>query len=128
MARKKKNKALSKWDPFMDEMMSFKKSMDDMFSDFFSKHPIAEKIPSLWKGKFGLWRPEVDMYETTNEVVIKANVPGCDKKDVSISINENVLTITGEKSEEKEVKKKDFYQKEHHTGTFQRSLSLPPLR
>lgn len=125
MARKKRNKSLSKWDPFMHDMMSFKKSLDDMFTDFFSNNPISTKLPSLWKGRLGLWRPEVDMYETDNQVIVKANVPGCDKKDIKVRIDDNILTIIGEKTEEKEVKKKDFYQKEQHTGSFQRSVSLP---
>jgi HSP20 family protein len=126
MVTKRNKKWLpSKWDPFMSNIFSFKKSFDEMFNNFFLNHPSLTKLPSLWKGKLDLWKPEIDMYETDKEIVVKANVPGCDKKDIKVNIDNNILTISGEKKEEREVKKKNFYQKEQQFGTFQRSISLP---
>lgn len=124
MAKKNKEQMPAKWDPLMSDMISFKKTFDDMFNTFFSKRPLTSRWPSIWKGAFG-WKPEVDLYETGNEVIVKASVPGCDKKDIKINVDNNILTISGEKKEEKEVKKKNFYQKEQQFGSFQRSVTVP---
>ena len=71
------------------------------------------------------WKPEIDEYETNKDVIVKADIPGCDKKDISIKVDNNMLTISGEKKEEKEITKKNFYYKEQRTGSFYRSVGLP---
>ncbi|UCB56847.1 MAG: Hsp20/alpha crystallin family protein [Candidatus Omnitrophota bacterium] len=124
MTRKKKGQFPAKWDPFMNEMASFKKSIDQAFDSFF-KHPLLAKMPSVFKGAFGVWRPAIDVYETEREVVVKASVPGCDKKAIKVDVKNNLLTITGQRKEEKEIKKKNFYHKEQTMGAFQRSITLP---
>jgi HSP20 family protein len=125
MAEKEKKWLMKKWEPMMNDMLSFKKSIDDMFHDFFKTHPLSMKLPSMLKGEIGMWRPEIDMYETDKAVIVSANVPGCDKKDLKINIDNNILTVSGEKKEETEVKKKNFYHKEQRFGSFARSISLP---
>ncbi|MBD3427133.1 MAG: Hsp20 family protein [Candidatus Omnitrophica bacterium] len=122
----KKNKNLPEtWQPVISEMMNLRKQMDDMFNSFFTTPASPMKIPSFFKGERWAWRPEVDMYETKKQVVVKANLPGCDKKDVNVEVEDNVLTIKGKKEEDKEVKEKDFYHKEQRFGSFQRTISLP---
>ena len=125
MAKKDKKWLPSKWDPFMGDLASFKKSLDEMFGSFFSGRTSMTKTPSPWKDKFGLWKPESDMYETEKEVIISVNVPGCDKKNITVDIDNNILTISGERKVAREIRKENFYHQEQQFGTFQRSLSLP---
>lgn len=125
MAKKNKQTMPVKWEPLMNDMLSFKKSLDQQFENFFSGHPFTTKLPSLFKKQLSAWKPEIGMYETNKDVVVEADIPGIDKKDVKIKVDNNMLTISGEKKEEKEVKKKNFYQKEQRMGAFYRSLGLP---
>ncbi len=125
MAKKENRNLPQSWQPMMNEMMNLRKQMDDMFNNFFTTPFSSIKMPSLFKGEKWAWKPEVDMYETNKEVVVKANLPGCEKKDVSVDVQDNILTIKGKKEENKEVKEKDFYQREQSFGSFQRSVSLP---
>ncbi len=125
MAKENRRNIPVKWEPLMNDMVSFKKSLDQQFENFFSGHPFAAKLPLLFKSELSSWKPEVDIYETTKDVVVEADIPGIDKKDVKIEVNNNMLTISGEKKEEKEIKKKNFYQKEQRMGSFYRSVGLP---
>jgi len=125
MAKGNKKTALVSWQPFMNDMLSFKKSIDQQFENFFSGHPFMTRLPSIIKKEFMGWKPAINMYETNKDVIVEADIPGCDKKDVNIKVDNNILTISGEKKEEKETKNKNFYQKEQHIGSFYRSVSLP---
>jgi HSP20 family protein len=71
------------------------------------------------------WNPAVDVYDTDNTVVIKAELPGIDKKDLSIDVNGRVLTLKGERSGDNEVKEEKYYRKERFHGKFERSFTLP---
>lgn len=125
MAKKSKKLLPVKWEPVMNDMLSFKKSIDRQFESFFSSHPFITKLPSMLKEEFTRWRPEVDMYETNKDIIVRADIPGCDKKDISVKIDHNILTIFGKKEDEKEIKKRDFYHKEQHMGSFFRKMTLP---
>jgi HSP20 family protein len=67
----------------------------------------------------------VDIYETDDAIVIKADLPGVTKEGISIDVKDRVLTIRGERSDEKEVKEEKFYRKERVYGKFQRAFNLP---
>ena len=69
--------------------------------------------------------PAVDMFDKAEEIVVKAEVPGIDKKNIKISVSDNVLTIKGEMKKEEEVKEEDYYYSERSYGSFSRSLTLP---
>ena len=71
------------------------------------------------------WRPVVDIFDTNNAIVIKAELPGIKKDDVSVDVKDNVLTIKGERSFSKEIKEENYYRKERSFGKFQRSFTLP---
>ena len=71
------------------------------------------------------WVPSLDIAETETDVVIKAEVPGIDPKELDISISDNVLKIKGEKKEEKEEKTKSYHRCERSYGSFTRSVTLP---
>jgi HSP20 family protein len=90
--------------------------MDDLFRGFFHDWDL----PALGRGRW----PALDIAETENELVVKAEVPGCKAEDIDISIHGNMLTISGEKKEEKEEKKKDYYHVERSYGSFKRDLTL----
>ena len=71
------------------------------------------------------WNPAVDVYESNGNIVLKAELPGVDKKDIKVDVKGRVLTLRGERSGNKEVKEENFYRKESFSGTFQRVFTLP---
>ncbi len=71
------------------------------------------------------WAPPVDIYETENELVIKADLPDLENKDIDIRIESNLLTIRGERKFEKNVKEENYLRVERVYGSFMRSFSLP---
>ncbi|HQJ60804.1 MAG TPA: Hsp20/alpha crystallin family protein, partial [bacterium] len=89
----------------------------DLFSEFFNNN--LERIPAA-----SIY-PKVDIEENENSYVFKAELPGVRKEDVSIEIDNRVLTISGEKKEEREEKSGNVYRKESYSGSFSRSFTLP---
>lgn len=75
--------------------------------------------------KEGVWQPAVDIYETADSIVIKAELPDLDQKDIDVRIEDNMLTIKGERKHESEVKKENYHRIERYFGSFQRSFKLP---
>ncbi len=73
----------------------------------------------------GSWVPPVDIYETENEVVIKAEVPGVAQKDIEIKVEDDTLVIKGEKKFERDMEKETYHRAERVYGKFQRSFILP---
>ena len=73
------------------------------------------------------WELAVDLYEEKGNVVAKMSLPGVKEEELDIEIDEDMLTISGRREEEKEVDKKDYYSKEIRRGSFSRSVSLPKL-
>lgn len=71
------------------------------------------------------WVPKVDVSETEKEVVVNAEIPGIDAKDIDISVNENRLTLQGERKHEEEKKGKHFHRVERTYGAFSRDVELP---
>ena len=72
-----------------------------------------------------MWNPAVDLYEKDDHFVIKAELPGVDKKDIAIDLKDRVLTLSGERSYENEVKEENYYRRERSYGKFQRVFTLP---
>ncbi len=108
---------LIRWDPFR-EATTLRGAMDRLLEESFVR-------PSrLW---FDGGREElpIDMYQTANDVVVKASLPGFKPEEVDISIAGDTLTIKGQHKEEKEMRDEDYFFKERRYGSFSRSLSLP---
>jgi HSP20 family protein len=110
--------ALAAWRPF-GGIEPFRQEMETLFDRFFGEengngHALRA------------WTPRVDVEETEKEIVVKADVPGVDPKAVEISIENGVLTVRGEKKEEKEEKKKGYHRVERFSGSFYRAVTLPP--
>ena len=72
-----------------------------------------------------LWAPAVDIADEKDNIIVKADIPGMKKDDIEVNVENDVLTIKGEKKEEKEVKGKDYVRSERYYGAFHRSFSLP---
>lgn len=111
---------LVKWRPGRD-IFRFRDEMDRLFEDFMEKFPARSELGSQ------IWNPEIDVRETETEIVVEAELPGIDQKDVNVSIKDNVLTLKGEKKMEKEEKEANYYRAERTYGSFMRSFSLPTL-
>ncbi len=73
----------------------------------------------------GVWQPPVDIFENGDSVVLKAELPGMDQKDIEVKIEDNTLILRGERKQEEEVKKENYHRIERYYGSFQRSFSLP---
>jgi HSP20 family protein len=110
--------AIVRWRPFRD-MVSIQDEMNKLFDDFLGR-PLMR---TEWSE--GVWNPSVDISETKDNVLIKAEMPGLNKEDVKISMQDNMLTLTGEKKQEKEEKETNYHRVERSYGAFSRSFSLP---
>ena len=99
-----------------------------LWSPFFSLEKDMQSLMDRFLGeseKFD-WRPTTDMYRENGMLVIKAELPGLDpSKDIEIAVEDDLLTIRGQKSAEQEVTEKDRYMKERLFGTFERRIPLP---
>jgi HSP20 family protein len=73
----------------------------------------------------GTWSPAVDMFDDDDKIVIKAELPGMDKKEISVDIDKRVLTLSGERNYDNEVKEENYYRRERSTGRFKRAFNLP---
>ncbi|HET6824037.1 MAG TPA: Hsp20/alpha crystallin family protein [Anaerolineales bacterium] len=107
---------LTRWEP-VREMMTLREAMDRLFDDAFTR-PI-----NLRDG--GWTSPAVDMYQTDDEVVVKAALPGFNADEVQINVTGDVLTLRGETKHEEEKKDKAWHIREHRWGSFERSIALP---
>ena len=110
---------LVKWTPFRD-MMTFQDRMNRFFDDPLFRTGWHDDDLALTS-----WHPMVDIYDDGDKVVIKAEIPGMDKKDISIDLKERVLTLKGERSYNNEAKEDKYYRKERAYGKFERSFTLP---
>jgi len=99
-------------------MTTLRHEMDRLFDRFFE--PRWEDFPSL-----GEWAPQLDVSETKDSLVVKTEVPGIDPKEIQISLQEQLLTIKGEKKQEKEEKDERYHRVERAYGAFTRALRLP---
>jgi HSP20 family protein len=104
--------------------------LDRLFEDFMRRRwpsPMHMQWPLL-RGAQELFEdrvPSVDIVDNDNEIIVRAELPGVDRKNLDVSVVDRTLTIRGTQREEKEEKKKDFYRKEIRSGEFSRSVLLP---
>jgi len=105
------------WKKKDDSVHSLQKQMNSMFDSFFRGFDLDVSRDGF--------SPALDVNETPEAVIVKAEIPGIPVKDVDISLTGDVLTISGEKKEEKEEKGENFHRVERSFGSFHRSVSLP---
>ncbi|MCL4268885.1 MAG: Hsp20/alpha crystallin family protein [Anaerolineales bacterium] len=108
--------SIIRWEPAR-EMMTLREAMDRLFDDAFTR-PL-----SLSSNAWSV--PAVDMYQTDNEVVVKAALPGIKADEVQINITGELLSLKGEVKQENETKEKAYHIREQRWGTFERSIALP---
>lgn len=111
---------LTRWDPFRD-LQALQDRMNRLFEGV---GRISGRPDEVYGGH---WVPAVDVYEGDHEFVVKADLPGMDIKDVDVQIQENVLTIRGERQADKGIEKERYHRIERAYGTFQRSFTLPNI-
>ncbi len=105
--------AIVRWDPTRELAATEIDRMNRMFANFYGQ--------SLDRG----WTPPVDIYETEHEVVLKAELPEVKREDITITFENGVLTVRGERRHEVEVNRDQFQRMERHYGAFSRSFTLP---
>ncbi|CUS83436.1 Hsp20/alpha crystallin family protein [Candidatus Kryptobacter tengchongensis] len=113
---------LIRWTPIRDlatEIFDLQREINRMFDRFFRGFEEEEEL------KMMKWSPRVDISETDDEYIVRADVPGVSKDDIKITIKDNVLTISGEKKQEKETKNENFHRIERVYGSFTRTFTLP---
>jgi HSP20 family protein len=114
--------AIVRWEPFRD-LVSIQDRMNRIFDDAFrgTSRTAGEDDWALG----GAWAPAVDIFEKDGSIVLKAELPGVDPKDVDVRVENNVLTLRGERKFESEAKREQYHRVERAYGSFSRSFTLP---
>jgi HSP20 family protein len=102
----------------MRELNSLQDEMNRLFGRFFDA-PVADGQP------LRRWIPAMDLVETDEHFVLRADLPGMNEEDVKVELEDNVLTVSGERKSEHEARDEGFYRLERASGSFARSLTLP---
>jgi HSP20 family protein len=108
---------ITPWRPF-GELSSFRKEMNRLWDRFLGETPFGARFAEGWS-------PSVDVSETKDNVLIKAELPGLEAKDVNVAISGDILTIKGEKRKEQEEKDEHHHYVERYSGSFERSFRIP---
>ena len=108
---------LTTWRPF-GELSSLRREMDRLWDRSLGETPLARTFTESWL-------PSVDISETKDNFVVKAELPGLEAKDGNVSIAGDILTIKGEKKAEEEEKDEHYHCVERYSGSFQRTFQLP---
>lgn len=108
-----------RWEPFR-ELSSLQTEMNRLFNTAFGDVPSGGT-----GGAARRWMPAMDLLETDEDFVLRADLPGMTESDVNIELEDNVLTVSGERKAEREDKREGFYRMERAFGSFSRSLTLP---
>lgn len=110
--------AIIRWDPFRD-LVSLREKMNRLFEDAVTSRGEEKELAA------SSWSPSVDIFETENEIVLTAEIPGIEDKDLEIKIEDNTLTLKGERKFEKETREENYHRIERAYGSFYRSFTLP---
>jgi HSP20 family protein len=113
--------SIMRWDPF-DEFSTLRRSMDRLFDDFFTTRG-ASQSSRRELATIG-WEPAVEMFETEHDVVVRAELPNIDPKQVDITVTNDSITLKGETKFEEEKKDRNYYRREFRYGSFSRTLPV----
>lgn len=109
---------IRRWRPFRD-IMSVQDEMNRLFDEFFGRTPVrGEEFERMWS-------PNIDVSETRDNILVTAEIPGMSKDDIKVTVRDNILTLSGEKKQEKEEKGANYHRIERCYGSFSRSFDLP---
>lgn len=109
---------LVRWSPWRD-MFSLRHRINSLFDDAFPAVRSQDET-SIWN-----WSPVVDIFDDQDRIVIKAELPGVEKKDISLDVKGRILTLRGERTSDKEVQEESYYRRERLFGRFERAFTLP---
>jgi HSP20 family protein len=130
-AKEKESKAVATRRPTMEILPrehNLERWFDRMVEDLW-RRPFPSLLwpERLWPSDAGIITrmPAVDVYEEQEDVVVKAEIPGLSKEDISVQVTDSALTIKGEKKREEEIKEEDYYCCERSFGAFTRTVDLP---
>ncbi len=107
-----------RWDPFRD-LATLRERMNRLFEEAYTSRGEEKDLVA------STWNPSVDIFETENELVLKAELPGVDEDDIEIKIEDSTLTLKGDRKFEKETKEENYHRIERSYGSFYRSFTLP---
>lgn len=110
--------ALVRFQPFVDDFQTLQERFNRIFQDSALPHFGREEA-------MGSWAPLCDIYEEGDNIVVKAEIPGLDRNDIDVQVENNILTLRGERKRENEVKSENLFRTERYYGTFTRSFTLP---
>ena len=110
---------LVRWTPAR-ELTTLQDRINRFFDDSFFRSGYSDDSVTL-----STWHPMVDIFDDSDKIVIKAELPGIDKKDIAIDLKDRVLTLKGERVADNEVKEDRYYRRERTYGKFERSFTLP---
>jgi len=116
--------AIVRWEPFRD-LVSIQGRMNRLFDEAFRGATRQSGDEEEWS--LGSWAPAVDIFEQDGDIVLKAELPGVDPKDVDVRVENNVLTLRGERKLDNEVQKENYHRVERAYGSFSRSFTLPSV-
>lgn len=119
MSIMRRNQSQGWWNP-VSELEKLQQDMGRLFDFSFSRWP--ERDSGLLEG---LWSPAIDIYDSKDHLMVKADIPGLSKDEIEVSVHGDTLTLKGEKKKEEEVKEKDFVRSERFYGAFHRAIKLP---
>ncbi|MFZ0272763.1 MAG: Hsp20/alpha crystallin family protein [Acidobacteriaceae bacterium] len=109
--------AITRWDPFRD-VLALQNRMNSIFQEYNRNQNDGDLVTAAFV-------PPVDIYEDEHKIVLKLEVPGMKENDLDIQLENNVLTVRGERKFEKEEKEENFHRVERRYGTFYRSFTIP---
>jgi HSP20 family protein len=112
--------AITRFDPFRD-MAVLQDRMNRLFNDSYGGRNQEDHMLSR-----GTWIPPVDIYEVDGELVLKAELPDMKREDIDVTVENNTLTVRGDRKLDNEIKQENFHRVERAYGSFVRTFSLPP--
>ena len=110
--------AIVRWDPFRD-VAQLQNRINRMFDESFGRSREFDDEDGV-----RAWRPPVDIYESTNGIVLAVELPGVDKEKVSVEVKDDVLTLKGERQPNPDINEDDYYRRERIFGPFKRAFTL----
>jgi HSP20 family protein len=108
----------TRWDPFRD-LMAIQDRMNRLFQETLARQRGQEEI------EVGQWSPAVDIFETAERITLRADLPGMEQSEIEIRVENNTLTLRGDRRAPGDVKPEDVHRSERPHGPFLRSFSLP---
>lgn len=113
--------ALVRWRPKGSHLRHLERDLMPDMNRFFNE------MRSWWDrdGEMVAWSPDVNVYEKGNQIVVEADLPGMNKNEIEVSVQNHTLTLSGERKEEAEIKERDYFRHERSGESFCRSITLP---